>query len=186
MKPESANQFVRRESFKRGLRACGSHHDLGGPVHGRRVRDGDRARVRSGDLGNGGQCAVLGSHARQGDQGEGAPRELLLQPPHSIPGEIFAGHFIRNFYTMAVTKNVLILARPISLQERKQRQKRLEDSLRDENMSEEQRAEKRHAHAVRETEFLRLKRSRLGVDDFDPLQSDRSRRVRGGPSGAEM
>ena len=50
------------------------------------------------------------------------------------------------------------------------RQKRLEDSLRDENMSEEQRAEKRHAHAVRETEFLRLKRSRLGVDDFDPLK----------------
>lgn len=37
-------------------------------------------------------------------------------------------------------------------------------------MSEEQRAEKRHAHAVRETEFLRLKRSRLGVDDFDPLK----------------
>merc|ERR1719367_266390 len=55
-------------------------------------------------------------------------------------------------------------------QERKLRQKRLEDSLRDENMSEEQRAEKRHAHAVRETEFLRLKRSRLGVDDFDPLK----------------
>merc|ERR1719471_2145391 len=55
-------------------------------------------------------------------------------------------------------------------QERKQRQKRLEDSLRDENMSEEQRAEKRQAHAVRETEFLRLKRSRLGVDDFDPLK----------------
>ena len=37
-------------------------------------------------------------------------------------------------------------------------------------MSEEQRAEKRHAHAIRETEFLRLKRSRLGVDDFDPLK----------------
>jgi len=55
-------------------------------------------------------------------------------------------------------------------QERKNRQKRLEDSLRDENMSEEQRAEKRHAHAIRETEFLRLKRSRLGVDDFDPLK----------------
>ena len=42
--------------------------------------------------------------------------------------------------------------------------------MRDESMSEEQRAEKRHAHAVRETEFLRLKRSRLGVDDFDPLK----------------
>merc|ERR1719471_1657032 len=55
-------------------------------------------------------------------------------------------------------------------QERKQRQKRLEDSLRAESVSEETKAEKRLQHAVRETEFLRLKRSRLGVDDFDPLK----------------
>jgi serine/threonine kinase 38 len=32
------------------------------------------------------------------------------------------------------------------------------------------RAEKRVLHAAKETEFLRLKRSRLGVDDFDPLK----------------
>ena len=37
-------------------------------------------------------------------------------------------------------------------------------------MSEETKAEKRLQHAVKETEFLRLKRSRLGVDDFDPLK----------------
>ena len=30
--------------------------------------------------------------------------------------------------------------------------------------------EKRVQHAAKETEFLRLKRSRLGVDDFDPLK----------------
>jgi serine/threonine kinase 38 len=37
-------------------------------------------------------------------------------------------------------------------------------------MSEAQRVEKRHQHAVKETEFLRLKRSRLGPDDFDPIK----------------
>ncbi len=37
-------------------------------------------------------------------------------------------------------------------------------------MSEEQKSEKRAQHAVKETEFLRLKRSKLGVDDFDPLK----------------
>ena len=50
------------------------------------------------------------------------------------------------------------------------RLKRLEDSLRAESVSEETKAEKRLQHAVKETEFLRLKRSRLGVDDFDPLK----------------
>ena len=37
-------------------------------------------------------------------------------------------------------------------------------------MSDSVRAEKRVLHAAKETEFLRLKRSRLGVDDFDPLK----------------
>ena len=32
------------------------------------------------------------------------------------------------------------------------------------------RLEKRAQHASKETEFLRLKRSRLGVEDFDPLK----------------
>jgi len=37
-------------------------------------------------------------------------------------------------------------------------------------MSEAQKSEKRLQHAVKETEFLRLKRSRLGPDDFDPIK----------------
>ena len=37
-------------------------------------------------------------------------------------------------------------------------------------MSDCVRAEKRVLHAAKETEFLRLKRSRLGVDDFEPLK----------------
>ena len=33
-----------------------------------------------------------------------------------------------------------------------------------------QKREKRNQHAVKETEFLRLKRSRLGVDDFESIK----------------
>jgi len=33
-----------------------------------------------------------------------------------------------------------------------------------------QKKEKRLQHAMKETEFLRLKRSKLGVDDFEPLK----------------
>ena len=47
----------------------------------------------------------------------------------------------------------------------------MEESLNsDIGMTESQKAEKRAQHAVKETEFLRLKRSRLGVDDFDQLK----------------
>ena len=47
---------------------------------------------------------------------------------------------------------------------------RLEESLADESMSEDAKEEKRTQHAAKETEFLRLKRSRLGVEDFQPLK----------------
>ncbi len=33
-----------------------------------------------------------------------------------------------------------------------------------------QKSEKRQLHAVKETEFLRLKRSKLSVHDFEPLK----------------
>ena len=33
-----------------------------------------------------------------------------------------------------------------------------------------QKSERRQQHALKETEFLRLKRSRLGVDDFESLK----------------
>lgn len=47
---------------------------------------------------------------------------------------------------------------------------KLEESLKDEALSDQQRQEKRQQHAQKETEFLRLKRSRLGVEDFEPLK----------------
>ena len=42
--------------------------------------------------------------------------------------------------------------------------------MKDEGLSEQQKQEKRLQHAQKETEFLRLKRSRLGVEDFEPLK----------------
>ena len=35
---------------------------------------------------------------------------------------------------------------------------------------EEQKSEKRAQHAVKETEFLRLKRSKISVEDFGPIK----------------
>jgi serine/threonine kinase 38 len=54
--------------------------------------------------------------------------------------------------------------------ERKQRLAKLEASLKDEALTESQKQEKRALHAQKETEFLRLKRSRLGVEDFEALK----------------
>ncbi|CAG0882956.1 unnamed protein product [Darwinula stevensoni] len=54
--------------------------------------------------------------------------------------------------------------------ERKQRYDKLEETMEAEGLSEAQKAEKRLQHAQKETEFLRLKRSRLGVEDFEPLK----------------
>jgi len=54
--------------------------------------------------------------------------------------------------------------------ERKDRLKRLEESLVSKGLSDEKKAEKLREHAAKETEFLRLKRSRLGADDFEALK----------------
>merc|ERR1719158_1298900 len=79
---------------------------------------------------------------------------------HTIDKATKAKVTLENYYSNLITQHM----------ERKNRLKRLEDSLRAESVSEETKAEKRLQHAVKETEFLRLKRSRLGVDDFDPLK----------------
>lgn len=38
------------------------------------------------------------------------------------------------------------------------------------NLPEDEKKKRRHIHAAKETEFLRLKRTRLGKDDFEPLK----------------
>ena len=54
--------------------------------------------------------------------------------------------------------------------ERKERLAKLLDSMKDQGLSDEKREEKLRNHAARETEFLRLKRSRLGAEDFEALK----------------
>lgn len=67
---------------------------------------------------------------------------------------------LENYYTNLINQNG----------ERESRYRILERSMDDEGLSDEQKNERRQQHALKETEFLRLKRSRLGVDDFESLK----------------
>jgi len=79
---------------------------------------------------------------------------------HTVDKATKAKVTLENYYSNLISQH----------RERKNRLERLEESLRDEDMSEATKTEKRLQHAVKETEFLRLRRSRLGVDDFDPIK----------------
>nr|CAI5860625.1 unnamed protein product [Callosobruchus analis] len=79
---------------------------------------------------------------------------------HTLDKATKAKVTLENYYSNLIAQHV----------ERKQRLAKLEESLKDETLSEEQKHEKRLQHAQKETEFLRLKRSRLGVEDFEPLK----------------
>ncbi|XP_039285912.1 serine/threonine-protein kinase tricornered isoform X2 [Nilaparvata lugens] len=79
---------------------------------------------------------------------------------HTLDKATKAKVTLENYYSNLIAQHV----------ERKQRLAKLEESLKDEGLSEAQKQEKRQLHAQKETEFLRLKRSRLGVDDFEPLK----------------
>lgn len=67
---------------------------------------------------------------------------------------------LENYYTNLINQNG----------ERESRYRILERNMDDEGLSDEQKNERRQQHAIKETEFLRLKRSRLGVDDFESLK----------------
>jgi len=54
--------------------------------------------------------------------------------------------------------------------QRGDRRKRLEESLLENNLSDSAKIERRRLHAQKETEYLRMKRAKLGVDDFEPLK----------------
>ncbi|XP_078667370.1 serine/threonine-protein kinase 38-like isoform X2 [Branchiostoma floridae x Branchiostoma belcheri] len=58
----------------------------------------------------------------------------------------------------------------IQHEERESRQQKLEKTMVEEGLTSEEKEERRNQHAAKETEFLRLKRSRLGVDDFESLK----------------
>ena len=60
----------------------------------------------------------------------------------------------------------------LSLQQRQrqERRRRLEESLLENNLSDTDKIERRRLHAQKETEYLRMKRAKLGIDDFEPLK----------------
>ena len=67
---------------------------------------------------------------------------------------------LENFYSGLFTQ----------YKERRDRHSKLEETLRIENMSDLAKIERRKQHAQKETEYLRMKRAKLGVDDFEPLK----------------
>jgi len=67
---------------------------------------------------------------------------------------------LETFYSNLVTNN----------QAREERLKKLENSLLENNLCDLAKLERRRQHAAKETEYLRLKRAKLGVQDFDPLR----------------
>lgn len=90
--------------------------------------------------------------------------------PTSTPQTRLSGHtldkatkakvHLENYYSNLISQHL----------ERRNRHDRLEESMKEEGLNEKQKNEKRAQHALKETEFLRLKRSKLGVEDFEPLK----------------
>ncbi|XP_023346343.1 serine/threonine-protein kinase tricorner [Eurytemora carolleeae] len=79
---------------------------------------------------------------------------------HTLDKATKAKVTLENYYSNLISQH----------RERKDRLRRLEESLTEPTLPETVRVEKRTQHAAKETEFLRLKRSRLGVDDFESLK----------------
>ena len=97
---------------------------------------------------------------------------------HTLDKATKAKLTLENYYSNLISQH----------RERQERLRRLEESLSDKVMividnndddddndddkglEEELIVERRNQHAAKETEFLRLKRSRLGVDDFEPIK----------------
>ncbi|XP_022255449.1 serine/threonine-protein kinase tricorner-like, partial [Limulus polyphemus] len=79
---------------------------------------------------------------------------------HTLDKATKAKVHLENYYSNLISQHL----------ERKSRHERLEETMKEEGLSEQQKQEKRNQHAIKETEFLRLKRSRLGVEDFEPLK----------------
>jgi len=77
---------------------------------------------------------------------------------HTLDKATKAKVTLENYYSNLIAQHA----------ERQQRLARLEESMK--GLSEEQKEQKRNQHNQRETEFLRLKRARLGVEDFEPLK----------------
>ncbi|KAG9353085.1 hypothetical protein JZ751_017661 [Albula glossodonta] len=67
---------------------------------------------------------------------------------------------LENFYSNLIAQH----------EEREMRQQKLEKVMDEEGLADEEKRMRRSQHARKETEFLRLKRTRLGLDDFESLK----------------
>ena len=92
--------------------------------------------------------------------GPGATEQAVNFSCHTLDKATKAKLTLENYYNNLISQH----------RERQERLRRLEESLSDKGLEEEIIAERRNQHAAKETEFLRLKRSRLGVDDFEPIK----------------
>ncbi|WAR02089.1 TRC-like protein, partial [Mya arenaria] len=86
--------------------------------------------------------------------------EQLQISNHTIDKVTRAKVTLENYYSNLISQH----------EERETRYQKLEESMEEDGLNDEQKSQKRQQHAVKETEFLRLKRSRLGVEDFEPLK----------------
>ena len=87
--------------------------------------------------------------------------EISLQfSSHTLDKATKAKLTLENYYNNLISQH----------KERGERLKRLDDSLNGKGLCKTLKEEKRIQHAKVETEFLRLKRSRLGVDDFEAIK----------------
>ncbi|XP_048409475.1 serine/threonine-protein kinase 38 isoform X1 [Stegostoma tigrinum] len=67
---------------------------------------------------------------------------------------------LENFYSNLIAQH----------EEREMRQRKLEKVMEEEGLGDDEKKMRRSQHARKETEFLRLKRTRLGLDDFESLK----------------
>uniref|UniRef100_A0A8P0T186 Protein kinase domain-containing protein n=2 Tax=Canis lupus familiaris TaxID=9615 RepID=A0A8P0T186_CANLF len=67
---------------------------------------------------------------------------------------------LENFYSNLIAQH----------EEREMRQKKLEKVMEEGGLKDEEKRLRRSTHARKETEFLRLKRTRLGLEDFESLK----------------
>ncbi|XP_076030043.1 serine/threonine-protein kinase tricornered isoform X3 [Oratosquilla oratoria] len=96
----------------------------------------------------------------KGVRGMAATEGQIRFSGHTLDKATKAKVTLENYYSNLIAQHL----------ERKQRHDKLEESMKEEGLSEDQKVEKRQQHAQKETEFLRLKRSRLGVEDFEALK----------------
>ena len=95
------------------------------------------------------------------EEGAGPGAEQAVNfSSHTMDKATKAKLTLENYYSNLISQH----------RERQERLRRLEESLSDKGLEESVINERRNQHAAKETEFLRLKRSRLGVDDFEPIK----------------